>query len=123
MSHEGTAPVRKNIVITIHGTTPSEKAAKADAGNTITFINMDHAEKLIRFAVGADGTEFYPVGVILDPGPEAAATIIAVNPNNGQETSTVFYAIRTVDKNGKIEAGPDDDTYQVIVGSGGTAIS
>ena len=119
MSHQGIAPTRKNIVVTIHGNVPSEKTAKANAGETITFINMDHSEKLIRFAVGADGTEFYPVGVILDPGPEAAATIIAVNPNNGQETSTVFYAITTVDKNGKIAAGPDDDTYQVIVGSGG----
>jgi hypothetical protein len=119
MAHEGIAPTRKNIVVTIRGNVPSEKATKANAGNTITFINMDHSEKIIRFAVGADGTEFYPVGVILDPGPEAAATIIAVNPNNGKETSTVFYAISTVDKSGNIEAGPDDDTYQVIVGSGG----
>ena len=119
MTHSGTAPVRKNIVITIHGTTPSEKAAKADAGNTITFINMDHSEKILRFAVSADPTEFHPIGLLLDPGPESAATIVAVNPNNGKDSSTVFYTISTVDKDGRIDAGPDDDTYQVIVGSGG----
>jgi len=119
MAHQGEAPTRKNIVITIHGTKPSEKTAKADAGNTITFINMDHSEKIVRFAVSADPTEFHPIGLLLDPGPEAAATIVAVNPNNGKETSTVFYTIKTVDKYGNIEAGPDDDTYQVIVGSGG----
>jgi len=119
MTQHGVAPTRKNIVVTIHGNVPSEKTTKANAGNTITFINMDHSEKILRFAVGADGTEFYPIGVILDPGPEAAATIVAVNPNNGNESSTVFYAISTVDKDGKIAAGPDDDTYQVIVGSGG----
>jgi hypothetical protein len=119
MSHEGIAPTRKNIVITIHGTKPSEKTAKADAGNTITFINMDHSEKILRFAVSADPTEFHPIGLILDPGPDSLATIVAVNPNNGKDSSTVFYSINTVDKHGNIEDGPDDDTYQVIVGSGG----
>lgn len=119
MSQHGIAPTRKNIVVTIHGTKPSEKAAKADVGNTITFINMDHAEKILRFAVSADPSEFHPIGLILNPGPESASTIVAVNPNNGKESSTVFYTINTVDKNGVIEAGPDDDTYQVIVGSGG----
>jgi hypothetical protein len=63
------------------------------------------------------GTEFYPIGLMLPPGPESVATIIAVDPENGIESSTVYYAIKTADKDGRITAGPDDDTYQVIVGS------
>jgi hypothetical protein len=120
MTHPGIAPTRKNIVVRIKGLVPSEKATKADAGNTITFINMDPAEKILRFAVGADSNEFHPIGLILNPGPEAIATIVAVNPNNGEKSSTAFYTISAVDKDGRIAAGPDDDTYQVIVGSGGS---
>jgi hypothetical protein len=119
MTHQGIAPTRKNIVVRIQGVVPSEKATKAEAGNTITFINMDPTEKILRFSVDESGTEFHPIGLMLAPGPEAAATIIAVNPNNGEKSSTAFYTISLVDKNGKIAAGPDDDTYQVIVGSGG----
>lgn len=119
MTYQGIAPTRKNIVVTIHKNIPSEKATKADAGNTITFINMDPTEKILRFSVDESGTQFYPIGLMLAPGPEAAATIIAVNPSNGEKSSTAFYTISTVESNGGFGAGPEDDTYQVIVGSGG----
>jgi hypothetical protein len=119
MTHQGIAPTRKNIVVTIKGLVPSEKATKAEAGNTVTFLNMDEDEKILRFAVGADANEFHPIGLMLPPGRDGAATIIAVNPNNGEKSSTAFYTISLVDKDGRIAAGPDDDTYQVIVGSGG----
>jgi hypothetical protein len=117
MTHQGIAPTRKNITVTIHDNIPSEEAVNANAGNTITFINMDRTEKLLRFALNENGTEFHPIGLMLAPGPEAAATIIAVDPENGAESSTAYYTIKTVDKDGRISAGPDDDTYQVIVGS------
>jgi hypothetical protein len=117
MSQSGIAPTRKNITVTIHGNIPSESAVKANAGNTITFINMDRTEKLLRFAVNENGVQFHPIGLMLAPGPEAAATIIAVDPENGTDTSTAFYTISTVDKDGRISDGPEDDTYQVIVGS------
>jgi hypothetical protein len=117
MTHQGIAPTRKNITVTIHGNVPSEESVKANAGNTITFINMDRTEKLLRFAVDENGSEFHPIGLMLAPGPEAAATIIAVDPESGAETSTAYYTISTVDKEGRISADPDDDTYQVIVGS------
>jgi len=117
MTQTGIAPTRKNITVTIRENVPSEHAVKANPGNTITFINMDRTEKLLRFAVNENGVEFHPIGLMLPPGPEAAATIIAVDPENGSETSTAYYTVSTVDKNGKISADPDDDTYQVIVGS------
>jgi hypothetical protein len=118
-----TAPTRKNITVTINGNIPSQNPAKADAGNTITFINMDTSEKILRFAVDERGGEFHPIGLMLAPGPEAAATIIAVNPKNGKNSSTAFYTISTVESDGKLAGGPDDDTYQVIVGSGGNVNS
>jgi hypothetical protein len=117
MTHQGIAPTRKNITVAIHGNVPSEESVKANAGNTITFINMDRTEKLLRFAVNENGVEFHPIGLMLAPGPEAAATIIAVDPENGSESSTAYYTISTVDRDGRISADPDDDTYQVIVGS------
>jgi hypothetical protein len=117
MTHQGIAPTRKNIVVTISKDIPSQNPANAKAGNTITFINMDNTEKLLRFAVSENGTEFHPIGLMLPPGPEGAATIIAVDPEDGAETSTAYYTVSTVDKNGRISADPDDDTYQVIVGS------
>jgi hypothetical protein len=113
------APTRKNITVTINGDVPSQNPAKADAGNTITFINMDTSEKILRFATDANGTEFHPIGLMLAPGPDAAATIIAVDPKNGKTSSTAFYTISTVESDGRLSEGPDDDTYQVIVGSGG----
>ena len=117
MTHQGIAPTRKNIVVTIKDDIPSQNPAKASAGNTITFINMDKTEKVLRFAADENGNEFHPLGLMLAPGPEAAATIIAVDPENGAEYSTAFYTISTVDKEGRLGGDPDDDTYQVIVGS------
>jgi hypothetical protein len=114
-----TAPTRKNITVTIKDSIPSQNPAKADPGNTVTFLNMDTTEKVLRFAVDANGTEFHPIGLMLPPGPDGAATIIAVDPKNGKSSTTAFYTISTVQSDGGFAAGPDDDTYQVIVGSGG----
>jgi hypothetical protein len=117
MTHAGIAPTRKNITVTIKDSKPSQNPAKANAGNTITFKNMDSTERIVRFAVDEAGSEFYPIGLLLQPGPESIVTIFAVAPENGDKSSTVYYAINATDKNGRIIARPDDDTYQVIVGS------
>jgi len=119
MAHTKMAPTRKNIVVSIEGNVPKVNPANATAGNTITFINMDNTEKVLRFAVSADKAEFHPIGLMIPPGPETAATIVAVDPKNGNKTSTVFYTISTAESDGRLSGDPDDDTYQVIVGSGG----
>jgi hypothetical protein len=117
MTHQGMAPTRKNIRVTITNDVPNQDPAKAEAGNTITFVNEDLTEKVLRFAVDENGTEFHPIGLIIPPGPNSFVTILAVNPENGKDSSTAYYSIGTQDKDGRISASPDDDTYQVIVGS------
>jgi hypothetical protein len=121
MTHQGEAPTRKNIRVTIKNNVPSQDPAKAEAGNTITFVNEDLTEKELRFAVSEDSSEFHPIGLIIPPGPNSFVTIVAVNPKNGKDSSTAYYSIGTAGKDGRISPRPDDDTYQVIVGSGGVA--
>jgi hypothetical protein len=117
MTHQGSAPTRKNIKVKITDNIPSQDPAVADAGNTIEFVNMDLTEKVLRFKVEEDGTEYHPIGLIIPPGPESFAQIVAVNPENGKPSSNVFYSIKTAKSDGKLGGDPDDDTYQVIVGS------
>ena len=121
MAHAKIAPTRKNISVSINGNVPNPTTADAKVGDTITFVNFDASEKVLRFAVDANGKEFHPIGLIIPPGPHTSVTILAVNPLNGTKSSTAFYSINTSDKNGNLKDSPDDDTYQVIVGSGGSA--
>jgi hypothetical protein len=111
------APTRKDIRVTIKKNIPSQNPAKANAGNTVTFINQDLDEKILRFALDENGDEFHPIGLIIAPGPNSFVTIVAVDPQTGKPSSTAFYAIGKAEGGGRISADPDDDTYQVIVGS------
>jgi len=111
------APTRKDIRVTIKNNIPSQDPAKANAGNTVTFVNQDLDEKVLRFALDENGNEFHPIGLIIAPGPNSFVTIVAVDPENGNPSSTAFYTIGPPKSGGGISAGPDDDTYQVIIGS------
>lgn len=111
------APTRKDIRVTIKNNIPSQNPAKANAGNTVTFVNQDLDEKILRFALDENGDEFHPIGLIIAPGPNSFVTIVAVDPETGKPSSTAFYAIGKAESGGRISADPDDDTYQVIVGS------
>ena len=115
-----TAPTRKNISVSINGNVPNPAAADANAGDTVTFVNFDATEKVLRFALDKNGDQFHPIGVMILPGPHTSATIVAIDPKNGSKSSTAFYTISTANEDGSLQEGPDDDTYQVIVGSSGS---
>jgi len=111
------APTRKNISVSINGNIPNPTSANAKVGDTVTFVNFDATEKVLRFAIDANGNKFHPIGLMIPPGPNASATIVTVDPKNGSKSSTAFYTISTAEQDGTLQESPDDDTYQVIVGS------
>jgi hypothetical protein len=117
MAHAKIAPTRKNVSVSINGNVPNPTAANATVGDTITFVNFDDTEKVLRFAIDENGDEFHPIGLIIPPGPHTSVTILAVDPHDGAKSSKAFYSISTSENNGKLRPNPDDDTYQVIVGS------
>ena len=114
------APTRKNISVSINGNVPNPASADAKAGDTVTFVNFDATEKVLRFALDKNGNQFHPIGLIIPPGPHTSATIVTVDPKNGSKSSVAFYTITTAEECGALQPTPEDDTYQVIVGSSGS---
>jgi hypothetical protein len=115
------APTRKNISVSINGNIPNPTSINANAGDTVTFVNFDDTEKVLRFAVDKNGNQFHPIGLMIPPGPHTSATIVTVDPKNGSKSSVAFYTINTADNCGApLQVTPEDDTYQVIVGSSGS---
>lgn len=117
------APTRKNISVSINGNVPNPTIADTKVGDTVTFVNFDATEKVLRFSLDANGNKFHPIGVMIPPGPHTSATIVTVDPKNGSKSSTAFYTISTANEDGSLQVSPDDDTYQVIVGSSGSGRS
>ena len=114
------APTRKNISVSINENIPYPASVNANAGDTVTFVNFDATEKVVRFALDKNGNQFHPIGLIIPPGPHSSATIVTVDPKNGSKSSIAFYTVNTADEDGSLQVTPEDDTYQVIVGSSGS---
>jgi len=104
------APTRKNISVSINGNVPNPTAANAKVGDTVTFVNFDATEKVLRFAIDGNGNKFHLIGLMIPPGPHTSVTIVTVDPKNGSKSSTAFYTINTSDEDGTLQHSPDDDT-------------
>jgi hypothetical protein len=87
---------------------------KALFGDKVAFRNEADSPKIIRFVEDSITSEFYPLGFLIQPGE--TATVITVLPKPNAPEQTISYRITD---NESIADGPDDDTYTVVVGSGG----